>query len=414
MKAFALKNIIFYVLLSFLLGLFLIRDFTYISNISLIILFCVAVYYYIKNRTQFNIKSFFPWLFYMTPMLMHLSHAFYISLGNEYYYIETLTLKTAFVFLPFSFAVLPVLPKHKYLLLLFYFLVCNVIFCLGILTNYLLNFNEINESYIHSKILPTPVNHIRFSLMTITSICIAYYLIKEKFSFLNTLLKKYLIGTILFLTLFLHIYSVRSGLFILYFLVFGFGLYQIFIKKQKKIVLISFITSILFILVSYTLFPTFKNKIINTYKDLSSINHEKSAVQNSLGGRLISYQVALSIFCDNPHLGVGVANLKSKTINEYEKKIPIIQSHMIKLPHNEFIRVAVSFGWIGLIVFIISFYATPIYLKSQLSFLFIIQYIITSLSFIIEGTLHTVHGLYYSMIFILLPLYFNKNQNLKN
>ncbi|MFN3446215.1 MAG: hypothetical protein ACK44D_10775, partial [Bacteroidia bacterium] len=104
----------------------------------------------------------------------------------------------------------------KQLKTIFYTLVAVcVISTAGILTNYALHFEEINQLYLQSKIMPGPINHIRFSLLIVFSTYAIYYYIKQRY-FNTNLEKNLLMVACLFFILFLHIYSVRSGLLTLY------------------------------------------------------------------------------------------------------------------------------------------------------------------------------------------------------
>jgi len=400
---------------TFLLGLFLIKEFKIISNLSLLALFLIAIYYLIQNFKSIRLSNLFPWICFSVPLILHMIHYSYIcDYRNKEYYFETLLLKVSFFILPFCIMLLRPIKKDHFLKILYLFFIVCTLYTVGALISYTINFQDINQSYLHSKLIPMPINHIRFSLMVVTAISIGFYLLKQGYSLKYKFEKKLIISFTFILILFLHIHSVRIGLLSFYFIIILFG--SSYLIKKNKIKLLCM--SLLFILstpiISYFLIPTFHNKIINTKNDLQSICSEKSANQYSLAGRLVSYKVSYSLLKESPFFGVGIGNLKQKVADRYHRDYPQIEEEMIKLPHNEFLRFATSFGLIGLILFLTSFYYPLFYQKNYQNTFLLIQYIIVSLSFLVEDTLHTIHGLYFSLGFILLPLYYLRKNNKYN
>ncbi|MCH8330682.1 MAG: hypothetical protein IH946_04765 [Bacteroidetes bacterium] len=89
-----------------------------------------------------------------------------------FYLAERLRIKLPFLILPLAFISFRSFSKRTYFAILYVFLL--VMFFTSVVTffNYLMNFEDINLSYRVAKVLPTPINHIRFSLMLAFSIII--------------------------------------------------------------------------------------------------------------------------------------------------------------------------------------------------------------------------------------------------
>jgi len=395
----------------FLFGLFLIPNYKFVSNGSLILLFFVGLYSFFKNYSFINRHKCLPWLFFLLPLLLHLCHVFYVCTEENWsYYFETLLLKTAFFIIPFSFMVFdPIKQKHFFKVLSCFFIL-SVCYTTGVLIHYLFALDQINQSYLHAKVIPAPINHIRLSLMVVTAIFIACYLLVEKFSWGIKHEKIVTIFSVLFLVFFLHVYAVRSGLFSFYLLLIIFGTLHFFRKKKVVTAFLLLVVIISIPIASYYALPTFKARVQNTVDDLCSLELEQSVNQYSLAGRLTSYKVSYSLWKEAPLFGIGVGNLKHEIIDRYHRDYPHVHDDMIKLPHNQFLRYATSFGIVGLFFFLIGFYYPLFYQKNYKNLFLLMQYVLVTLSFLVEGTLDTMHGLYFTLGFIMLPLLYLKKE----
>ena len=88
--------------------------------------------------------------------------------------------------LPIAFALLPTFSKKSYQQLLSIYFYLMVIACLGVLINYGLHYEEMQQLLIVSKAIPTPNGeHIRFSLMINLAVFAGFWLLQEQFYFYN-------------------------------------------------------------------------------------------------------------------------------------------------------------------------------------------------------------------------------------
>jgi O-antigen ligase len=118
--------------------------------------------------------------------------------------------------LPLAFAWLPSISKRHYQGVFYAMLYLMFIVVVGVLINYAIDFQRINESLLHGKHVPVPMNHIRFSLMLALTIVSGIILYAEGY-FWRKPWERYLIGAmVIFLTISIHILSVRSGIAALY------------------------------------------------------------------------------------------------------------------------------------------------------------------------------------------------------
>ena len=84
--------------------------------------------------------------------------------------------------LPLTFALMPTLSDRQYKQLLSLFFYAMVLSCIGVLTYYLMNYNEMQFRLYVSQAISTPNNdHIRFSLMINLAVFATVWLLQEKF-----------------------------------------------------------------------------------------------------------------------------------------------------------------------------------------------------------------------------------------
>ena len=134
--------------------------------------------------------------------------------------------------LPIAFALLPVFSKKSYQQLLSIYFYLMVVACLGVLINYGLHYEAMQQRLIVSKAIPTPNGeHIRFSLMINLAVFAGFWLLEQQFYWKKTM-EKWLMGTlVLFLIITLHLLSVRIGMVVLY---GGLGTTVFYYMLRKK------------------------------------------------------------------------------------------------------------------------------------------------------------------------------------
>ena len=279
--------------------------------------------------------------------------------------------------------------SKKQIKVIFYSLIgICVISAGGIVTNYILHFEEINQLYLQSKIMPGPINHIRYSLLIVFAICVIYYYIKQHAE--SKTEKKLLMATAIFLILFLHIYSVRSGLLTLY-VVIAIGLInQVIATKNYKQVGVAVGALVGIVMISFVISPTMRNKLINTKQDVNVYANQEDPNFNSLATRMVSYKTALEIAKENIWLGSGQGDLQDKNNALFRRDYPSIITPII--PHNQFIYYLAATGLIGLIIFSLSFTAPLWISKFYKTELMQFAYAILLIAFQFEAMIETQIG----------------------
>ncbi|MES2690310.1 MAG: O-antigen ligase family protein [Bacteroidota bacterium] len=279
---------------------------------------------------------------------------------------------------------------------------------IGILINYMLHFDQINQLYLQSKIMPGPIHHIRFSLLTVFAIYLCYYCVQQPITKTQRIA---LSAVAVFFVIFLHIYSVRSGLLSLYVVIVILLVNYAVRTRNLKHLLIA-ITSIVIIAGgSILLSPTLKNKISNTTTDVNVYQNQEDPNFNSLATRMVSYKIALEIFKENIWFGCGQGDLKDKNDGLFRKDYPTVLTPII--PHNQFIYYLAATGIIGLLIFMISFMA-PLWSRRNFRNEFImISYVILVVAFQFEPMLETQLGVATTLVILFIPYYQLQEQQTK-
>jgi O-antigen ligase len=215
--------------------------------------------------------------------------------------------------------------------------------------------------------------------------------------------RSWLLVGVIWLAFFQHLLAVRSGLLTFYALgIAGVGWALWRQEFRRAITLVVVLT--LLPAISYLCFPTFRNRFYNTQDDMNHVSHVGSANNYSLVGRVYSWKITQMITAEHPLLGVGVGDMESVMATKYRQSFPDISPYAYIKPHNQFLYWLVAFGGIGALVLTLGFYFPLIRTWRRHAPLLLSQYLILTLSFLVEYTLETQVGLLFALLFILLSL----------
>ncbi len=325
------------------------------------------------------------------------------STQHPEYLLERFTLKLPFLGLPLAFISLPKISYKDFIG--FHYVLIFFIFLASIYTMvyYGLDYENITHNIGMGKHLPTPCNHIRFSLIIAYAILVGILILFRKDKLSNTN-EHYGIGIVtLWLFAFIHILAVRSGLFFMYIGIFI--LTCLYIYQSKAFLKGLFIICLLGIIpvTTYFIVPSFKNKILYTVYDLRMYQENTGKNYND-SQRLYSIATGLKIAKDHPIIGVGAGDLKYQVIQYYKEKHPDFQEINIIMPHNQFLTFFAGTGIIGLLLGIIAFFTPIIYNKNYQNIFFLSFYILIFLSFLVENTIENALGISIYLLITLLCL----------
>ncbi len=399
-----IKEQLFFILCLLLIaGIFLLDVVRILPSLSMIGITLLGLFYWFQKKEPIFSPKTKPFLILTLCFWVLLPSYFYSD--NLNYFNQKIQIALPFLLLPLAFIKIPVLSRLQYVRLLAFFLVGTFVISLAAFINYLANQESINQLYLESKVMPTLVSHHpTFSMMIVFAIYVSYYLSqeKEKIFIKNEKIAFLVMG--LFLLVFIHIFSVRSGLLGLYLLFFIEILKLIFKRKQFKLAI--YIGGSLLLIGATTMYfsPTVSNKIANTSADLNAINENKSANNQSLSSRFISYKNALEInLQSNFWIGCGLGDIEDLNNSIFQNKYPDVSKPII--PHNQFLYYFAAIGFIGLCIFTIGFFGPWLLYKAYLDSILFTHLLLSLVYFLVESPLITQIGVAYLLSFLLIGLH---------
>ncbi len=323
------------------------------------------------------------------------------------YLLERLRLKLPFLILPVCFAVLPAFSKREYFAILYFLVIVVGFSCVITGFQYWADFDNITGNMRRGHAIPTPMNHIRYSLMIAFTIITGIWLLRNEY-YLKFKSEKYLLEAfVVFLFLFMHVLSVRSGLLALYLSLMFFAAHYIYQTKNYIPALVGIGVLALIPLIAYQTIPSFKNKVDYTMYDMK-MHRQGTGEHYSDSERLISLKVGMAIGNEHKVIGVGAGDLKKEVRKVYETDYPMVSK--TKMPHNQFVSVYAGSGIIGLSFFVVAFFFPLCYKQNYKDPLLVVLHLIVLSSFMMENTIENAIGIAFYIFFLLISLNYHSNR----
>jgi O-antigen ligase len=391
-----------------ILGLFTMEFFHILSNIGIIILALSSFYYIFTKKASF--RSFISQKVFMVfgiIFLMFLISLLFTTIENKSYAISQLELKILYLVIPFSFATIPAFNRQFYHHLFFFFFILVIVSSIPSTVYFFFNKDEMLFNYARSGVIPTPINHVRYSLIVCYGIFLAIHLFFSKYASKNNWKYFVIIAGTSYLIYYLHLLSVRSGLVAFYVLLVLLTIYSAWKKKYLASIFLT-VGMLLLLTISFRFIETLKTKWYYTLYDLEQSSNKESSNNYSLQRRVLSNEIGWKIFNQSPLIGVGEGNIKALTHNTYKTDYPYIQENNIIMTHNQYLRILAATGIVGFIIFHLCFYLPLFINKNYKYFPLFTIYIILSLSFFVEDTFYTQLGFIFGLFFISINLHYLK------
>jgi hypothetical protein len=113
---------------------------------------------------------------------------------------------------------------------------------------------------------------------------------------------------------------------------------------------------------------------------------------HSISQRFEFWKTAVSIIKQHPVIGVGTGDIQKAFDDEYEKSNSGLTKQWRLRSHNQYLSMAVAFGFIGLIWFLFSLIFPPLKSGAFSNMLYVSFFTIAAVSFLTEDTLETQVG----------------------
>jgi O-antigen ligase len=304
------------------------------------------------------------------------------------------------VILPIAFMSLPAFSARQLYGLFYGFVILMSVISVGVLINYALHFEAINQRLKMGKFVPIPLDHIRFSVeLSFATMC-GLELWLRNFFWKKAFETQLILGLTLFLFATVHLLSVRSGLACLYICLI-IRLLQYIFQNQKYIIGIGLLTILLSIpFAAYKTIPTLNNKINYALWDWK-MRQQGTGQAYSDSERWIANQIGWQIWKTAPFLGIGAGDVRAATEKIYKEKYPNL---MPKEPHNQWLYIGVGTGFFGLLACLWAFFYPLLRRCAYREPLFLMLHLNLFTSFIPESPVEIAIGTAFYVFFVCLYL----------
>lgn len=333
------------------------------------------------------------WAVTTIPFLLVLLTALWSE--DHGYTIGRLRVKVPFVVLALAFSGLPVGDRRTYQKLHALLLAGVCVAAIPVLAEYLADRPLWEEVLRQGRSLPTPSSHIRFSMAAALAFLGGLYLWEEGFVWRWSFERWLIPGLTLFLFVFLHILSVRTGLVGLY---AGLGIWVlrwILVKGRRAAGIFFLILIGITPWLAYRGIPAFRAKIDYMLWDLDQ-HWRGHALANSDSNRIVSWHLAWEIFRQNPWLGTGIGDVRREMHARYAAEAP---HHQPVIPHNQWLYMLAGSGILGTLVFGVFVFLPLFWRRRYRLFPFLALHTVFFLSYLIEPTLENNFGISLLLLF---------------
>lgn len=341
-------------------------------------------------------------VFLAASLFLFWSPDFKTSVNQLYYRLPWLVI-------PISVASIDKLETKIVHSILAYFILIVSVSGLIVLGNYFLNYEFYTEQIKLAKNIPTPLNHIRYSLMVaFTAVCSLYFAIRNNMK-LSPWDRFFFSSTAIFLSILLHILSVRSGLLCYYLSVGALVVYLTWLYGKWWIIPTAVVLIVSALSAAYFTVPSLQNKVAYMRYDLQQLK-QGNIGHNSDGRRWRSLLIAKELIADKPILGYGLGQVESVSKSYYQTRYPEVEEYNQKVPHNQFLYSGVEMGVTGVILILLLFLAPYLFITMSQHPLFIFLSLIVLSSCLVENTMESQVGMSFYLIFSSLILNRSKDE----
>ncbi len=376
---------IFVTIIIMLLGLFLSRAALSIG----IMLFLIPTLFHARIVEQFV-------RFLRSPYLLGLAILFLLPFISGLWsndlveWRRQVSVKLPLLLLAVAFAGEWRLTTQQWSMIAWIFLVLVIGGCAWSLWQYGQEPGLINESYLRAKTIPTALDndHVRYSwLVAVAALCCSLLIFREKDKFRRAILAI----IFLFLVIYIHILSARTGIVMIYLLFAGLLLQLIARRAGVQLILLTLL--MVAAIASWWFIPTLQNRFRYNRYDLSLIQDKPMVPGTSDANRWLSIKAGWKILRQHP-LGVGAGDVRNKMNDWYNVEVPGIQEKDKLYPSSEWLVYGDMFGWPGVLLFTIII-CVPFFIRRRSwSFYWIMLHVMALSTFFFETGLETQFGIF--------------------
>lgn len=330
---------------------------------------------------------------FLSAMLLFQLISWFVTFYKEAW-VEEMAIKTPLLLVLYSLSVIGPFTK-KELKIGLGLLILGVFFTGTFsMVNYLTHKAEIDEMILRSKPMEISfsIPHIYFSIVMAFSVIVGYWIFRTSTVIFHKREKWFFALLSVANFGYMHVLTTRTGLVACYVTILALGLVQFIQHKQyiRALLLVSVI-SILPVIGYYTV-SSFKNRVDNTWFDVSRYFQGKDPNYLSIGTRFESWKTAYSLFKEVPLTGTGTADIMQDMYLQYVEDESLLCPENQVEPHNQFIQYFVGYGIFGGIFFVFAWFYPIFNRRMRKPFLFQAFWLIYFLAMLGEATIERQIG----------------------
>jgi O-antigen ligase len=345
-------------------------------------------------------KNAFAW-----PLLLYylLILATFFYTNNTFEYGLYIQRQLPLVFLGVGLAVPDTFSKRQLNAIFFTLVMAVLVAGIASFVNYMLHFDEINESISHSKPIPiiTKVNHIHYSLLLAFSLLVLLYQLMVV-GIASKTYKTAAVSVFIVLFLLLHTIAARTGLAAFYIALFV-GIIWYMARRRKLGLAMMMLTGMCILgALAVNFIPSLKTRYENTKYDLQRYSKGEDPNNYSISERFESTKNAFRLWERHPVVGVAPADLKEEVYKQYAFDNTQLQGDNRTMPHNQFLLTATCMGIIGFAILLAMFLLPLFNRHTRHCILFMLFLVLCFVSFQVESVLERQVGISFFCLFYMI------------
>lgn len=250
---------------------------------------------------------------------------------------------------------------------------------------------DLGATYAQGGVIPTVIHHIRFSLLAAFA-AVFCWLLFTGYGPWRKLPRWAYAAAAVFLTGYLHILAVRSGLAGFYGAMLFLLVSTLFNGRRVGLKLALLAGAGALAMLAYQVVPTLKTKVNYTLYSLERFKAGQEDRGNySDSRRLISYEAAWHLIQRNPWTGTGIGDLKPEVTAYHREHYPEVDPANLH-PHNQYLFTAAAAGIPAALFLLVFNLALLVRHVSRRNRILVAFNVIWLLSMLVEDTLEMQIG----------------------
>lgn len=369
----------------------------------------------IKIRKLISTSQF--WIL-ISPFVVFSLSALYSSDGLRAW--KEIEIKLPLLIFPFIYGLAPMSEKYRDLVFKFFILITILIPVIGFISQLGTYFETKDSGYFYNDHLVHYAGKKQaayFGLYANFALVGVFYF-WHKISIKTNLQKITLASAFSFLLIIQYLLASRMALLIMFLVIVGFLIVQIFTNTSRKQILSMLIGAALVSIGLIVLFPKVIkrfNSITHTdyqFDNTNPINHFNGEIKaenwNGLNTRLALWTCAWEQIEEKPFFGTGIGDVQNDLVKKYQEKNFIFALESNFNSHNQYLDIMLSNGIVGFFLFVcFILYILYLAIKNKSWFLAGVV-VIVAMSCLTENILSRNQGVVVFIVFLSMLLFSEK------